>query len=251
MLIIRKEQMDIFRTATGGVFEDHLVEHLKRFTPYHSQELGEEGLRRVIRYGMERADNYGFTMRGPSRFYVETMFILGSDFDTDPQYPWAFEVLADQKMRDEVKRADALHSRLMDFIGAAATPEMIHRSMVATRAFLDEVPSDWGVDFKGAMLGLARTVHPEKFDYVGEAQMRVLIEDSEHLGGHFDMGDGAGISLLFCLAYAFGHHYGFDPQFPLISDKIGRTAPAERYNLLLEHSKTYLTRTITSLGMEM
>jgi hypothetical protein len=98
---------------------------------------------------------------------------------------------------------------------------------------------------------LARTVHPEKFDYVGEAQLRVLIEDSEHRGEYFGMADGAGVSLLFALAYVLGHGCAFDPQFPWISDSLADIDPTKRYGLLLENSEAYLTGAIMNLGMEM
>jgi hypothetical protein len=250
MLTIREEQMEMFRSATGGVFEDHLVEHLQLFAPDKFAELGEEGLRQVIRYGMKRADNFGFTMRGPSRFYVETMFILGSDFDTDPQYPWAFDVLADQGIMDEVKRADALHGKLMEYISAAGSPEMIRHSMVATREWFDETPPAWDDNFKRAMLEVARTAHPEKFNYVGEAQLRVLIEDSERRADFFGMATGAGISLQFVLAYVLGHGCAFDPQFPWISDSLTDIEPTKRYGLLLENSEAYWDRAITNLEKE-
>ena len=44
-------------------------------------------MRREIRFGLERAGSYGFTIRGPVRFYIELMVRLGCDFDTDPPYP--------------------------------------------------------------------------------------------------------------------------------------------------------------------
>jgi hypothetical protein len=143
MLIIREAQMEVFRALTGGSFEDHLVEHLRKSFPHRAGTLDEHGLRHVIRYGMERADNYGFTKRGPSRFYIETMFILGSDFDTDPQYPWAFEVLSDQEIEDEVERADALHARLTEYMGAAVCPGIETRSIRALiDGFEDDLPAE-------------------------------------------------------------------------------------------------------------
>jgi hypothetical protein len=250
VLVIRKEQMEVFYDATGGVFEDQLVEHFKLSAPHQFLELGEEGLRSVIKYGMDRADNYGFTMRGPSRFYVESMLILGSDFDTDPQYPWAFQVLSDQQTRDEVRRADALHSRLTDYLATAAAPKMVYRSILAARTFLGEEPPNWDRQFEAAMLETARTVWPEKHDYVGESQLHVLVKDSEHRGEHFDIATGAGISLLFILAYVLGHGCAFDPQFPWIAESLTHIDPAERHGLLLEASNAYLTRALANLEEE-
>ena len=86
---IRKEQMAALDRAALKAFEDELVRHLQDFDPKHTTVLDEDGVRQVIRLGMERAAKYGLTNRGPIRFYIELMFLFGSDFDTDPWLPWA------------------------------------------------------------------------------------------------------------------------------------------------------------------
>lgn len=95
MLIIRKETMEVFEEALLRNFEDEMVQHIKQFTPRHSEIIGEQCVRQVAKMGIERARQYGLTNRGPVRFYIELMFMLGSNFDTDPQYPWAGEILND------------------------------------------------------------------------------------------------------------------------------------------------------------
>ncbi len=244
MLIIRKEQMQTLRTATGGSFEKHLVSHFQHIAHERTKKLGEEGLRRVINYGMERADNYNFTMRGSSRFYVETMFILGSDFDTDPQYPWAYEILAEQGINNEIERADALHVKLVDYTSKTSTPELLHRSMLSTRELLGNMPSEWGEDFEGAMLELASGIHPEKYDYVGEEQMLLLLEDSENTAAYFDLGNESGICLIFGLSFALGYCCAFDPLFPWIENSLKQSDADTSYNLLLKQSETYLNRAL-------
>ena len=68
--------------------------------------MGGEWLKTLVNTGVSRARGHGFTLRGPLRLYLDLMFLFGSDFDTDPQYPWAGEVLKEQGM--EMERAAAL-----------------------------------------------------------------------------------------------------------------------------------------------
>src|SRR3954454_24480566 len=93
MWTIRSEQFDVFEQAALSHFEDDMVRHLREFAPAHAKGVGDAGLRRVIRVGIERAKSYGYSLRGPVRFYIELMIQFGSDFDTDPLLPWAGEHL--------------------------------------------------------------------------------------------------------------------------------------------------------------
>jgi hypothetical protein len=250
MLQLRKEQMEAFYSATGGHFEDELVAHLYRFTPHQASALGDDGLMRVVDYGLERADNHGFTLRGPARCYLETMFLLGSDFDTDPQYPWAFAILSDPEHPDQVERADALHASVGAYLAAAAPPEARDRAMHAALGLLDAEPPPWDERFEAIMLATARRSWPEKYAAVGETALRTLVEDSEQRAEHFDIFDGDGASLMFALAYALGNGCAFDPQYPWIQSSLALPEPGERRRRLRSRAKTYLSQAMTNLSGE-
>jgi hypothetical protein len=94
-------------------FEDEMVRHIGSFSPKTWEQLGEQGVRGTIAKGIERARDYGFTKRGPMRFYLEMMFMFGPDFDTDPEHPWAREILV-EKGWDQMRRADRLHEVAME-----------------------------------------------------------------------------------------------------------------------------------------
>jgi len=248
MLQLRAEQMEAFYSAAGGRFEDELVAHLHRFTPYQAAALGDDGLMQVVRYGIERADNHGFTQRGPARCYLETMFLLGSDFDTDPQYPWAFAILSDPERPDQIERADALHAAVHEYLAAAAAPEARDRAMRAALGLLEAEAPPWDERFEAIMLGAAHRCWPEKYAAVGEAALRVVVEDSEQRAEHFEIFDGDGASLLFALAYALGNGCAFDPQFPWIASSLALPEPDERRRRLRARARTYLSRAIINLS---
>ena len=78
-----------FEQAALRRFEDEMVVHSKDFSPLLCEIIGEDQLRVAVRQAMARAAGYGFTYRGPIRLFIEMMFLCGSAFDTDPQYPAA------------------------------------------------------------------------------------------------------------------------------------------------------------------
>src|SRR4029450_5072165 len=122
MLEIRSEQMTAFEQAALIAFEDEMVEHLKNFSPQHCEVMGESRVRSVIQLGMARARTYGFTNRGPARFYLEMMFMFGTDFDSDPLLPWVLTILNDPATPDQMVRADRLYEGLMDYAEKVAGP---------------------------------------------------------------------------------------------------------------------------------
>src|SRR5271165_3956697 len=115
MLVIRTEQMETFRDAARRTFENDMVAHLSQFSPPLFRTLGEEQLRCAIRFGTCRAAGHGFTFRGPVRLYLEAMLLFGSHFDTDPQYLWAVETLADQESAPQLQRAFSLYMKILDY----------------------------------------------------------------------------------------------------------------------------------------
>lgn len=62
---------------------------------------------------MTRAKAYGFTNRGSIRLFIEMIFLFGSGFDTDPQYPWAATILADSS--EQMYRAERLYEKIIDY----------------------------------------------------------------------------------------------------------------------------------------
>jgi len=243
MLTISNKQLTTFRARNGGSFEQQLIAHLREFAPHQAKALGDEGLRKVIRYGMERAESHGFTMRGPSRFYLETMFMFGSEFDSDPQYPWAFAALSAHGSGDEVERADALHAQVMSYVAAARGPGMLQRAFERARITLARPLPQYEGRFQHLLMAWARAVYPEKFRFAGEAAVCGLAEQSLRRSRFLDFNEEPAAFLLFVLAYLLGHGCASDPQFPWVAASLAPPDPAGRYRRLLEATQGRLART--------
>ena len=112
MLIIRKEQMRIFREYMVGLFEDRMVSHLKKYFSDEFSLLGEEKVRNTIRYGIDRAKTYGIEIEYDVSRYINMMFTFGRDFDKNRDLLWAAEILRNkdqlgtQKMTMLYREAD-------------------------------------------------------------------------------------------------------------------------------------------------
>ena len=111
-----------------------MVAHLAEFSPPLFKAVGEEQMRKAIRFGIGRADSYGFTFRGPVRLYLELMLLFGSHFDTDPQYPWAAAILTDQDSDPQMQCAERLYEVTMDYreeVAGLRMPTRLSRSKIS------------------------------------------------------------------------------------------------------------------------
>ena len=225
-LKIRDEQMKVFEQAALRSFEDEMVKHIKQFAIKHSEIIGDQGVREVVRMGIERAKKHGLTNRGPVRFYIELMFMLGSDFDTDPQYPWAGEILNDPGIVDQMERADRLYDKAMNYVEKVAGPEYKYEEEAlrrVTQMRFEDLP-DSDEKFASDIIGHLKRIYPQKIEYVGELALNILIQQGNELAKSHAISTTAGAALIVGLMFAFGHGCFTDPQFPWIAGTLSNTS---------------------------
>ena len=121
MLRIRRGQMAELDRYAAAQFEKRVAASLTARWPRTCNKLGAEALRERVRTGVERAQHYGFTTELEVYRYVELMFVLSPDFDTDTRFPWAAEILGEQSL-DSCTRIDRLEG-LAGRCPEARTPE--------------------------------------------------------------------------------------------------------------------------------
>jgi DNA-directed RNA polymerase subunit F len=216
---IRSQQMEEFAKGRPRAFDDEMIVHLAEFSPPLFKVIKKDQMREVVRFGIGQASQYGFTLRGPVRLYLELMLLFGSHFDTDPQYPWANEILADRASTPEMERAEALHRRTLDY-----QENVSGRDAVNTRKALSELTvlvkqpetlstNDVVADIRQEMT----RVFPQKAKYIGEESLSALIEKgiAEARRRHFPSVRGE--ALVTILMFAFGHGCTHDPLYPWIA----------------------------------
>jgi integrase len=228
MLRIHREQVEAFRQAAGRSFEDRMVEHLRSFAPQHCEALGVEAVRRFIGVGRGRAGAHGFTLCGPLRLYLELMLMLGSDFDTDPLFPWAGGVLCDPEMPGEVARASALHTRVRRYVRAVAGPRLVHawRALEAVCASRAETAPPLGPGFDDAMIARLEATHPQKCRHAGGDALRALVERARGEARARSLDTDAGQAIFVVLAFTLGHGFASDPQYPWAAATLEAPAPS-------------------------
>lgn len=96
MLHIRPEQWAALAGERERAFRERARAHLAKHFPARCAELGAEGLEKTVALGVERARGHGLKHEVDVLRYLNTMLVLGVDFDRSGEYPWAAEILADE-----------------------------------------------------------------------------------------------------------------------------------------------------------
>ena len=249
MLTIRTAQFEALRAVPRGVFEDSMVAHLAKYAPKHCEVIGQDAVRAAIRLGIDRARTYGLTNRGPVRFYLESMFMFGSDFDTDPQFSWATAILNDGRLTDQMAKADRLYETAMAFVDEIAGPGYAYAIEALRRARqirFDDLPPP-GAGFVDEMMTKLERIHPQKVRYLGADATRKLITYGEALSAGLPLTPERGAGLCVAAMFAVGHGFGHDPLLPWISRTIVNPAivsPDVRVKRLYSRIMTYLDRVL-------
>jgi hypothetical protein len=252
MLTIHREQIDAFDSIQRRQFEDELVEYLRQFAPKLSEIAGETGVRDAIRLGIDKADEYGLTNRGPTRLYLELMFTLGSGFDTDPQLPWAHRVLTDPSIATQMSRADFLYEATNRYMDRVLGPGNEH----ALNALRQLQVSWYGLeasappDIESRMFATMELIYPEKFQYLATDNLHMLVRRGLTLAREHGITSNSGRSLFVGLMFGFGHGIFSDPLYPWVAATLrhrARSDPNERANRLLQKTKLYVDRMLQHL----
>ncbi len=213
MLTIRAEQVETFRQYHLRKFEDQMVVHLQEFSPRQWKAIGEPTGRRVIRFGIEQAEKYGFTNHGPVRFYIEMMFNFGLFFDTDPQYPWSSMILTDPGEADQMNRADQLFDVMNDY--AAAVSGADHQftfaalKRLATIRFEDYLKPNDSLEFR--IVRMLKEIYPEKCEYMGDQLLSGLLQHGFQLAKFCGSVANRDVALMVLLTFFLGHGCTSDP----------------------------------------
>lgn len=105
MLIIRREQMEVFRRAAAQRFERELLGDLRRGYPERFHEMGEEGVLLLIRETEKRGAVHGIVAERDLATLAELDLVYGAPFERHKGCEWAGALLRDQSLTPSARLA--------------------------------------------------------------------------------------------------------------------------------------------------
>jgi hypothetical protein len=113
VLLIREAQMAALGEAAAERFALVAAKHLKQVLPEECAEMGDTAVRDSIDLAIRKAESYGIHEQLDILVYLNLMYVLGFDFDTDPELPWAGELLRDKEL-DPGSKVELLWDRVVE-----------------------------------------------------------------------------------------------------------------------------------------
>jgi hypothetical protein len=111
MLKIRQKQYKELGKVPLKCFNKRMLDHLQTFWPDRCNQLGREKVQLSIQTGISKAKRYGFRTEYDVARYIDLMYILSFDFDTNPQTRWMKEFLAGNESAP-TSRMDKLYEQV-------------------------------------------------------------------------------------------------------------------------------------------
>lgn len=93
VLTIRREQIRAMAAPQIERFLSRARDHVAEQFPEQHAALSAAELSDAVRHGFERASEYGLESERDLLRYQTLMFFFGRDFDRDPRFPWARQIL--------------------------------------------------------------------------------------------------------------------------------------------------------------
>lgn len=215
MLIIRKDQIRAFESIDRPRFEKEMLKHVAEHFPKHFELIGEETILDVIRNGIERADDYGFTTRQQACLFIDFMIMIGHGFDDDPQIPWVADILNDETL-DHKTRMDRIYDEIMTYLDHVIGKEEVF-PVTPWRNMLEypigQLEERIGGDIIQGTIAVLKEIWPQKFRYVGQEQLESMCNEGIEAGHKYGLRDNRSIGLYLILMFLLGHRFDTDLQF--------------------------------------
>jgi hypothetical protein len=225
MFIIQNKQTDVFRTLALKKFEDEMVEHVKEFFPNHFIIMQDMDTRYTIRYAYFQAKKYGFNTHRNVCLYLNTMLILGSNFDNDPQYPWAQSILHDKSINSPMFRIDKITDKAEEMFDQIAGPEQIYLDQ-AYRNMCDNNHELFQKMCNGSLRDsphYLRMIFAEKYEVVGTSDLKYMIRYGISNAVNYNITSDLNMWVYVVFMFLLGSGYDKDPQFPWAGKILGNT----------------------------
>lgn len=241
-MVIRPQQVEVFESAESPHFEVRAVRHVMEAFPKHSRFLGDAGVAEAVKYGRAQARVYGLTGAGQATLFIDLSLLLGRRFDSDPQLPWAADVLSDTSSSD--KKARTLHRRATDYLDLVSGPNNEYIDKAQSR-LMNETLQAPGAEpaFSLELKQRLKSVFPEKCLYLGEQGVEDLLRNAAASAARYGLGSPPGVMLFSAIMLMLGSWFDSDPLFSWAQNVLNDrqiAAPQQRIERLHAAGLDYL-----------
>lgn len=113
---LRDSHLELAPQSEGIPLRGDICKLLEFFAPRKFAVDGETAVRALVEEAIWRSLDYGIRGACGVTVYASLMFLLGVDFDSDPMYAWAGEILRGRAPGDEDARVGQLYAAALRYV---------------------------------------------------------------------------------------------------------------------------------------
>ncbi|MFH0724840.1 MAG: hypothetical protein V2B19_00545 [Pseudomonadota bacterium] len=219
MLTIRNSQKELFDNHAMRHFEERTLVRLRKYFPKHCAAVNDDEavLRRIIRAGHSKAKQYDLTFESGAVLVTDLMFLFGSGFDTDPQYPWAAQWLTCQRPTEQHIKIEAIYLDAVDCAKGIYGPDNAYfKKTLQTilRRRSEESPFVPPERMPAFLRQTLQGLSPEKCRYIGDKALQNLITHVLAAAGRQGITSTGGTVAYGVAMFVLGYRFETDLLFP-------------------------------------
>jgi hypothetical protein len=251
LLVIRHEQLQVLQEIPRHNIEAQFAQLLFRHYPKECRSAGDDRIRKFVQNGIQGAAGHGYLTLDTIGLYINLMMILGSDFDSDPQFGWAQSQLDDFSLAPP-ERIRALFRTTVKYLDQVVGTDSGHivRAMVRIRKHDFEAPFA-GAALENELAALLIQFYPEKAKFQGDDVNLTLIHGATQRAAVHGIHGPNGISAYVTLAFMLGIGFDTDPMYWWAADSLAEMkALGERAALarLVVRSRDHIEASLRASG---
>lgn len=250
MIVIRDEQMRALEEVAERPSVEKMLAILKEELPDLNDTISDDAAKAAIQHGYERAESYGFVSKRTVVPYITMMFMLGSHFDLDPQFPWASSVFRNMVLTP-MSRIDAVHQRALRFLHDAQGPHGEHLARALRRikkeaqAALLRLPDypEAHSHTQSIILDELWNLYPERAEAIGSEGLRAMLRRGFVSASVYDIKTPRHLGVYIFLIFLLGSGFDTDPLFPWASSILNDPSvddPSIKISRLFAKAMSYL-----------
>lgn len=228
MLVIRHDQLAALQGPAVSQFEADMLAHLGLHYPIDKLLLGDDGLRAVVRGGLQKAMAAGFTQSEDLARFVTLSLVLGIGFSDDPLLPWASRIVAQGAGRpgtgERLTEEAAVYLELTN--GADGRAALVAMLRAVSLDFATATATDASADPDASLWQLLRHLWPRKHRRVQPAQRAAFLTSAKTTAAADGMDTAGSVRLHSILSFLLGIQFSRDPALPWAQAALAATAGA-------------------------
>lgn len=113
---LRQESSQPVAASAYPQFVTRVLLRLQQIFPAKCEYLGSDVVLKTINHAMAAGETHGINIERGFLLYGTITFIVGAGFESDPQVPWAGEVLKDPSLKEPLRKVDRLYAEAVSFL---------------------------------------------------------------------------------------------------------------------------------------